>query len=158
MVEAGAKEISEADMLRAILTGHEEIKKLVAFQKQIVAEIGKEKRVFPIAETGEDVKAAVRADFFDRCAWAFEAFDRHERSAREEQVKQEAHELYAERFEGRLNEVDDALYYLNKEIMREKILEKGVRPDGRSLTQIRPIWCETGVLPRVHGSGRVHPR
>ena len=153
MVEAGAKEISEADMLRAILTGHEEIKKLVAFQKQIVAEIGKEKRVFPIAETGEDVKAAVRADFFDRCAWAFEAFDRHERSAREEQVKQEAHELYAERFEGRLNEVDDALYYLNKEIMRTKILEKGVRPDGRSLTQIRPIWCETGVLPRVHGSG-----
>lgn len=84
MVEAGAKEISEADMLRAILTGHEEIKKLVAFQKQIVAEIGKEKRVFPVAETGEDVKAAVRADFFDRCAWAFEAFDRHERSAREE--------------------------------------------------------------------------
>lgn len=84
MVEAGAKEISEADMLRAILTGHEEIKKLVAFQKQIVAEIGKEKRVFPIAETGEDVKAAVRVDFFDRCAWAFEAFDRHERSAREE--------------------------------------------------------------------------
>lgn len=158
MVEAGAKEISEADMLRAILTGHEEIKKLVAFQKQIVAEIGKEKRVFPVAETGEDVKAAVRADFFDRCAWAFEAFDRHERSAREEQVKQEAHELYAERFEGRLNEVDDALYYLNKEIMRTKILEKGVRPDGRSLTQIRPIWCETGVLPRVHGSGRVHPR
>ena len=153
MVEAGAKEISEADMLRAILTGHEEIKKLVAFQKQIVAEIGKEKRVFPIAETGEDVKAAVRTDFFDRCAWAFEAFDRHERSAREDQVKQEAHELYAERFEGRLNEVDDALYYLNKEIMRTKILEQGVRPDGRSLTQIRPIWCETGVLPRVHGSG-----
>ena len=153
MVEAGAKEIGEADMLRAILTGHEEIKKLVAFQKQIVAEIGKEKRVFPIAETGEDVKAAVRADFFDRCAWAFEAFDRHERSAREDQVKQEAHELYAERFEGRLNEVDDALYYLNKEIMRTKILEQGVRPDGRSLTQIRPIWCETGVLPRVHGSG-----
>ena len=153
MVEAGAKEISEADMLRAILAGHEEIKKLVAFQKQIVAEIGKEKRVFPIAETGEDVKAAVRADFFDRCAWAFEAFDRHERSAREDQVKQEAHELYAERFEGRLNEVDDALYYLNKEIMRTKILEQGVRPDGRSLTQIRPIWCETGVLPRVHGSG-----
>ena len=64
MVEAGAKEISEADMLRAILTGHEEIKKLVAFQKQIVAEIGKEKRVFPIAETGEDVKAAVRADCY----------------------------------------------------------------------------------------------
>ena len=52
-----------------------------------------------------------------------------------------------------MSAVDDALYVLNKEIMRKKILEQGVRPDGRSLTQIRPIWCEVGVLPRVHGSG-----
>ena len=52
-----------------------------------------------------------------------------------------------------MSKVDDALYYLNKEIMRKKILEEGVRPDGRSLTQIRPIWCETGVLPRTHGTG-----
>ena len=153
MVEAGAKEISEADMLRAILTGHEEIKKIVAFQKQIVAEIGKEKRDFPVFETGADIKAAVREDFLGRCEWAFEAFDRHERSAREKQVKIEAHEKYAEQFAGRMSEVDDALYYLNKEVMRKKILEQGVRPDGRSLTQIRPIWCETGVLPRTHGTG-----
>ncbi len=153
MVEAGAKEISEADMLRAILTGHEEIKKLVAFQKQIVAEIGKPKKDFPVFETGADVKEAVRADFYGRCEWVFEAFDRHERGDREKIVSQEAHEKYAEQFEGRMNEVDDALYYLDKEIMRKKILEQGVRPDGRSLTQIRPIWCETGVLPRTHGTG-----
>ena len=153
MVEAGAKEISEEDMLRAILTGHEEIKKLVAFQKEIVAEIGKEKRAFPIFETGEDVKEAVRADFLSRVEWAFEAFDRHERSDREKVVENEAHELYAERFEGRMGEVDDALYALKKEVMRRKIIEQGVRPDGRSLTQIRPIWCEAGVLPRTHGSG-----
>ena len=127
-------------MLRAILTGHEEIKKLVAFQKQIVAEIGKPKRDFPVIETGEDVKAAVCEDFYGRCEWVFEAFDRHERGDREKIVSAEAHEKYAERFEGRMNEVDDALYYLNKEIMRKKILEQGVRPDGRSLTQIRPIW------------------
>ena len=153
MVEAGAKEISEEDMLRAILTGHEEIKKIVAFQKEIVAEIGKEKREFPIFETGEDVKEAVRADFLGRVEWAFEAFDRHERSDRETVVENEAHEMYAERFEGRMGEVDDALYYLKKEVMRRKIIEQGVRPDGRSLTQIRPIWCEAGVLPRTHGSG-----
>ena len=153
MVEAGAKEISEEDMLRAILTGHEEIKKIVAFQKEIVAEIGKEKREFPVFETGEDVKEAVRADFLGRVEWAFEAFDRHERSDREKVVENEAHEMYAERFEGRMGEVDDALYYLKKEVMRRKIIEQGVRPDGRSLTQIRPIWCETGVLPRTHGSG-----
>ena len=153
MVEAGAKEISEEDMLRAILTGHEEIKKLVAFQKQIVAEIGKEKREFPVFETGADVKEIVRSEFLGRIEWAFEAFDRHERSAREKVVETEAHEKYAEQFEGRLNEVDDALYALKKEVMRKKIIEQGVRPDGRSLTQIRPIWCETSVLPRTHGTG-----
>ena len=153
MVEAGAKEISEEDMLRAILTGHEEIKKLVAFQKQIVAEIGKEKREFPVFETGADVKEVVRAEFMDRVEWAFEAFDRHERSAREDVIAKEAHEKYAEQFEGRMNEVDDALYYMKKEVMRRKIIEDGVRPDGRNLTQIRPIWCETGVLPRTHGTG-----
>ena len=152
MVEAGAKEISEEDMLRAILTGHEEIKKIVAFQKEIVAEIGKEKREFPVFETGEDVKEVVRADFLGRIEWAFEAFDRHERSDREKVVETEAHEKYAERFEGRMGEVDDALYYLKKEVMRRKIIEQGVRPDGRTLTQIRPIWCEAG-LPRTHGSG-----
>ena len=153
MVEAGAKEISEDDMLRAILTGHEAIKKIVQFQKEIVAEIGKEKREFPVAETGADVKEAVHTDFLGRMEWAFEAFDRHERGAREKVVAAEAHEKYAEKFDGRMAEVDDALYYLSKEVMRRKILENGVRPDGRSLTQIRPIWCETGVLPRVHGSG-----
>ncbi len=153
MVEAGAKEISEEDMLRAILTGHEEIKKIVSFQKAIVAEIGKEKKEFPVAETGDDVKEAVHRDFLGRMEWAFEAFDRHERGERERTVSAEAHEKYAEQFEDRMAEVDDALYYLSKEVMRRKILDKGIRPDGRSLTQIRPIWCETGVLPRVHGSG-----
>ena len=153
MVEAGAKEISEDDMLRAILTGHEEIKKLVAFQKQIVAEIGKEKREFPVFETGADVKEVVRGEFMDRVEWAFEAFDRHERSAREKVIELEAHEKYAEQFAGRMGEVDDALYYMKKEVMRRKIIEDGVRPDGRTLTQIRPIWCETGVLPRTHGTG-----
>ena len=153
MVEAGAKEISEEDMLRAILSGHEEIKKLVAFQKQIVSEIGKEKRDFPVFETGEDIKEAVHRDFLDRTEWAFEAFDRHERGDRENVVKAEAHEKYAEQFADRMNEVDDALYYLDKEVMRRKIIDKGVRPDGRGLTDIRPIWSEVSVLPRVHGSG-----
>ena len=153
MVEAGAKEISEDDMLRAILTGHEEIKKLVAFQNQIVSEIGKEKKDFPVYETGEDIKEAVHRDFLERTEWVFEAFDRHERGDRENVVKEEAHEKYAELFADRMNEVDDALYYLDKEVMRRKIIDKGIRPDGRGLTDIRPIWSEVSVLPRVHGSG-----
>ena len=152
MVEAGAKEVSEELMLKAILFAHEEIKRLVAFQEQIVAEIGKPKLDLPIVKTGEDVTAAVREKFYDRCVWSFDTFDRHERQAREDQVKAEAHEAFAEQFEGRMSEVDDALYYLDKEIMRKKILDDGVRPDGRTLRQVRPLWCETGILPRPHGS------
>ena len=152
MVEAGAKEISEADMLRAILTGHEEIKKLVAFQKQIVAEIGKEKVEVPLNVTGDDVKQAVREFAYDKCVWVFDTFNRQERQAREAQVKQETIEALAEQFPEREAEIADALYYLNKEVMRKKIIEQGIRPDGRGVTEIRPIWCEVGVLPRVHGS------
>ncbi len=152
MVEAGAKEISEKTMLDAILYAHEEIKKIVAFQEKIVAEIGKPKKEYPLSLTGQDVADAVRAFAYDRCVWSFDTFDRHERQAREEQVKQEVQAHFAETFAGRANEVGDALYYLNKEIMRKKILENGVRPDGRGLREVRPIWAETSVLPRPHGS------
>ncbi len=152
MVEAGAKELSEDTMLDAILFGHEEIKKLVAFQKQIVAEIGKEKKVVPLISTGDDITAAVREFAYDKCVWVFETFDRKERQAREAQVKEETIAALSAQFEGREDEITDALYYLNKEVMRAKILNEGIRPDGRKVTEIRPIWCEVGVLPRVHGS------
>ena len=152
MVEAGAKEVPEELMLRAILFGHEEIKKLVAFIEGIQQEIGKEKAEVALITTGEDVKAAVREYAYDKCRWVFETTDRHERQEREAQVKAECEEHFAEQFEGRLSEVDDALYYLNKEIMRARILTEGIRPDGRGLTDVRPIWCEVGILPRTHGS------
>lgn len=152
MVEAGAEEVTEEQMLQAIMLAHDEIKKIVAFIDSIQAEIGKEKSQVTLVVTGDDVKAAVREYAYDKCCWVFETTDRHERQAREAQVKAETAEHFAEQFEGRMSEVADALYYLNKEIMRKKILEKGVRPDGRGLTDIRPIWCEVGVLPRTHGS------
>ena len=152
MVEAGAREVPEELMLRAILFGHEEIKKLVAFIEGIRQEIGKEKAEVALITTGEDVKAAVREYAYDKCRWVFETTDRHERQEREAQVKAECEEHFAEQFEGRMGEVDDALYYLNKEIMRARILTEGVRPDGRGLTDVRPIWCEVGILPRTHGS------
>ena len=153
MVEAGAKEVSEEVMLGAILFAHEEIKKIVAFIAQIRDEIGVEKKEFPLQLPGEDVKAAVREYAYDKVAWMFETFDRQERNAREAQVKAEVAEHFAELFEGREVEVGDALYAIQKEIMRRHIIDNGVRPDGRKLTEIRPIWCEVGVLPRPHGSG-----
>lgn len=151
MVEAGANEVSEETMLRAILLAHEEIKKIVALQEQIAAEIGSEKSEVVMALTGEDIKEAVRAYAFDKCKWVFDTFDRHERQAREAQVKNEVFEHFTQ-FEDRRNEIADALYAMNKEIMRTRILQEGVRPDGRKLNQVRPIWCEVGTLPRPHGS------
>ena len=152
MVEAGAKELSEDTMLDAILFGHEEIKKLVAFQKEIIAEIGKEKQVVPLITTGDDIKAAVREFAYDKCVWTFETFDRKERQSREAQTKEETLAALAPQFPERESEIEDALYYLNKEVMRAKILNEGIRPDGRKVTEIRPIWCDVGVLPRTHGS------
>ena len=152
MVEAGAKEVSEELMLNAILYGHEEIKKIVAFIENIKSEIGKEKADVALITTGDDVKQAVRDFAYDKCEWVFEAYDRKERQGREEQINAECAEHFAEQFAGREAEVQDALYYLRKEVMRKKIIEKGVRPDGRQLTEVRPIWCEVGILPRTHGS------
>ncbi len=152
MVEAGAKEVSEKTMLDGIMFAHGHIKTLVEFQEKIVAEIGKAKKEFPLSLTGEDIKAAVREFAYDKCVWSFDTFDRSERQTREEQVKAEVQAHFAEQFAGRAGEIGDALYYLNKEIMRKKILDDGVRPDGRKLTEVRPIWCETSVLPRPHGS------
>ena len=153
MVEAGAKEVSEEVMLGGILFAHEEVKKIVEFINGIVAEIGKPKKEFPLQLPGDDVKQAVREYAYDKVEWMFETFDRAERNAREEQVKAEVSERFAEPFEGRETEVGDALYAIEKEVMRRHIIDKGVRPDGRKLTEVRPIWCEVGVLPRTHGSG-----
>lgn len=152
MVEAGAKEVSEEVMLEAILYAHEEIKKIIAFQEQIISEIGKPKAEVTLVVTGDDIKQAVRAYAYDMCVNTFATFVREERHTREEETKQNTLKHFADVFPGRENEVADALYYLNKEIMRKKILDEGIRPDGRKVTEVRPIWCETGILPRAHGS------
>ena len=152
MVEAGANEVSEDAMMDAILYAHESIKELVAFQEKIVAEIGKPKKDYPLVTTGEDVKAAVREYAYDKCVYTYETTVRKERQAREAEVKADVMNHFAEQFEGREGEVADALYYLNKEVMRRNILDKGIRADGRTVEEVRPIWCEVGILPRTHGS------
>jgi len=152
MVEAGAKEISEEVMLEGIMYAHEEIKKLIAFQETIIAEIGKPKANVKLFVTAQDIKDAVREYAYDKCAYIFETFVREERQEREKAAKEDILAHFADVFPGREKEVDDAVYYLNKEIMRKKIIEQGIRPDGRTVTEVRPIWCEVGILPRTHGS------
>ena len=153
MVEAGANEVSEQTMLDAIMFAHEEIKKQVAFQLEMKAQIGK-----PVAEyvsylPKEDVAEAVREYAYDKLVKALDTFDRETRQQNQEQVDIDVKEHFAEIFPDREREIGDVLYKLTKEIVRGKILNDGVRPDGRKLTEIRPIWCEVGVLPRVHGTG-----
>ena len=152
MVEAGAKEVSEEVMLEGIMYAHEEIKKLIAFQETIIAEIGKPKAIVKLFVTAQDIKDAVREYAYDKCAYTFETYVREERQEREKAAKEDILAHFAAIFPGREKEVDDAVYYLNKEIMRKKIIEQGIRPDGRSVTEVRPIWCEVGILPRTHGS------
>jgi polyribonucleotide nucleotidyltransferase len=152
MVEAGAKEVSEEVMLGGILFAHEEIKKIVALQEQIIAELGVAKREFPLMLPGDDVKAAVREYAMDKVKNVFATFDRAERQVREAELKADVKAHFAETFPDRGGEVGDALYSLQKEVMRRRIIDEGIRPDGRKLTEVRPIWCETSVLPRAHGS------
>ncbi len=153
MVEAGANEVTEEEMLGAILFGHEEIKKIVAWIETIVADCGKPKKEIEIYHPGDDVVDAVREFASEKMDYCLEAYDRYERQDRENALDKEIAEMFGEQFEGREREVADALYALKKEKVRRKILDKGIRPDGRALTEIRPIWCEVGVLPRVHGTG-----
>ena len=134
-------------MMDAILYGHDFIKELVEFQEKIVAEIGKPKSEFPLITTGDDVKAAVREYALEKCEYIYSTYVRKERHARDAEVSADVAAHFADILPGREGEVADALYYLGKEVMRRKILEQGIRPDGRAVDEVRPIWCEVGVLP-----------
>ncbi len=153
MVEAGAKEVDDEVMIKGILFGHEEIKKQCAFIEQIVAEVGKKKVEIELYHVPQDLDDAVRAYAGVKLDWALDTFDREERQDRQDQVEKECLEHFADIYPDMAREIKDSLYYITKEKVRAKITFDGVRPDGRKLTEIRPIWCEHGILPRVHGTG-----
>ncbi len=152
MVEAGANIISEKEMLDAILFGHEEIKKIITWIEGIQEACGKAKQEVHLYLPSDEVKAAVFEWADKKMDYVLDTFDRTEREARDDALNKEALEHFADIFPDDLSSVGDALYALKKVKVRAKILDKGIRPDGRSLTEIRPIWCEHGILPRVHGS------
>ncbi|MDY2971386.1 MAG: polyribonucleotide nucleotidyltransferase [Eubacteriales bacterium] len=152
MVEAGANIISEKEMLDAILFGHEEIKKIITWIEGIQEACGKAKQEVHLYLPSDEVKAAVFEWADKKMDYVLDTFDRTEREARDDVLNKEAIEHFADIFPDDLSSVGDALYALKKVKVRAKILDKGIRPDGRSLTEIRPIWCEHGILPRVHGS------
>ena len=153
MVEAGADEVSEEVMLDAIFFGHEEIKKLVEFIDEIVAEVGKPKKELVIKQIPEDIDAAVRAYATGRMQEAIHTFDKLERLDNMDAVEVETKEHFAEIYPDNEKDIAAVLYNITKESVRNMILDEGIRPDNRKTTEIRPVWCETGLLPRVHGSG-----
>ena len=153
MVEAGADEVSEEVMLDAIFFGHEEIKKLVEFIDEIVAEVGKPKKELVLKQIPEDIDAAVRAYATGRMQEAIHTFDKLERLDNMDAVEVETKKHFAEIYPDNEKDIAAVLYNITKESVRNMILDEGIRPDNRKTTEIRPVWCETGLLPRVHGSG-----
>ena len=153
MVEAGADEVPEDVMLDAIFFGHDEIKKLVEFIDEIVAEVGKPKKELVINQVPEDIDTAVRDYATGRMQEAIHTFDKLERLDNMDAVEVETKEHFAEIYPDNEKDIAAVLYNITKESVRNMILDEGIRPDNRKTTEIRPVWCETGLLPRVHGSG-----
>ena len=154
MVEAGAKEVSEKQMLDGIMFGHEEIKKIVRFIKDVKAKIGKpvsEKIVYETIDP--ELEKDVREFATPLIEKALCEFDRQKRQKNQDEANEEIQAHFAEKYPEQTKQIGDVVYKITKETVRSKILNEGVRPDGRKTTEIRPIWNEVGVLPRVHGSG-----
>ncbi len=153
MVEAGADEVPEGVMLDAIFYAHEEIKKIVRFINEIVAEVGKPKMDINFVKAPEDLEEAVREFAMPKMRDALHTADKLERLDKIDAVEVETQERFAESFPEMEKDIANLLFSITKECMRAMILDEGVRIDDRKLDEIRPIWCETGLLPRVHGTG-----
>ena len=156
MVEGEMKEVSEADMLEAIKVAHEEIKKHCRIQKELMHELGTDgaKREYPHDVEDEELRKAVEAACYDKCyAFAKEAKPKHEREAGFKAIKEEfLATIPEEELEEKAPLVERYYHNVEKEAMRNLILDEGIRLDGRHCAEVRPIWCEVGYLPYAHGS------
>ena len=159
MVEAGAKEVSEEDMLAALMFGHEQIKKLCAFQEEIVAACGKEKREIELYAVDETINSEVRANFEAQIRAAVSIKEKLERYGKIDDLTDEAAEMIAnkeyESEKDQNNAVKQAREIcrgIEADEVRRLIIEDKVRPDGRQIDEIRPLNSQVDLLPRVHGS------
>ncbi|WP_026393169.1 polyribonucleotide nucleotidyltransferase [Acetobacterium malicum] len=153
MVEAGANEVSEELMLEAILLAHEEIKKIVAFQEEIIAVVGKEKQVYTLFTPAEEIKAEIVAFLGDQLSTAVKTADKLERLDNIEATKNLVKEHFSETYPNQGNEIDEVLNSLVKKEIRRMILEDRIRPDNRKMDEIRQITAKIDFLERPHGSG-----
>ena len=158
MVEAGAKELPEEVILESILFGHEEIKKLVAFQEEITAKVGKEKMIPELFHPAEEIDAAVREIAPEKIDAAIRNPDKLAREAAVSEVKEEIttqllEKFSEEEFPNAEKEIAEVLHKVEKDVVRKMITHEKIRPDGREIEEVRPISCEVGLFARTHGSG-----
>lgn len=155
MVEAGADEVADEKVLEAILFAHEEIKKIVEFIENIVSEVGHEKAVVELHIPCEELEAKVNEFARLKMREAVKTVEKMERTEKMDAVSAEtlAHfEETLEDFEEVAGDIEDILHAIIKDEVRSLIVDENVRPDNRALDEIRNIWCETGMIPRTHGS------
>ena len=155
MVEAGAQEVDESVVLEGILFAHEEIKKIVAFIENIVAEVGHEKSVTELHLPSEEIRELVNNFAREKMREAVKTPEKMERTEKMDAVSAETLEHFEaelENFEEVAGDIEDVLHDIIKDEVRSLIVDDNIRPDNRALNEIRPIWCETGMIPRTHGS------
>ena len=153
MIEAGAKEIDNETMLKAIMTGHEENVKMVKFINSVVAEIGKPKFEYEKIEVPEDMFEAIKEFAIEDVRKALDTDDKNVRDAALQPIIEAIHEKFDEQYEENTAKIDEAIYKLQKYVVRRWLIDDGKRVDGRGLNEIRPLAAEVGLLPRAHGSG-----
>ena len=160
MVESSAKEVSEEDMLEALMYGHEAVKELIAFEEKIVNEIGVEKKEYPIIKIDEEINSKVRDLITVRMINAIQIEEKLARQDKIDELHQEVlekfEELYKEKEEKEreeiLKQVEQVLNNIEYEEVRRLITEEHIRPDGRKVDEIRPLDSQVDILPRTHGS------
>ncbi len=153
MIEAGGDEIPEETMINAINFGFQECQKLVAFQEEARAKFGKEKIVPELHKVDEEIENDVRAFAYDMLKEAMYTTSKGDRNLLVDEIKEKINEEFGEKYEDRMADVGEVVYNLQKEIVRHMMLVDKKRPDGRAFDEIRPISCETSLLPRTHGTG-----
>ena len=152
MVEAGANELPEETIVEAIRQGHEVIGQIVNLQQDLVAKAGKPKKPYAAPETDTELAKTVAGFVRARFLEASGIGNKAERSLALEAIKSDMLAELVPKYPERSKELNEFFEKEEKRFVRTQILEKGIRPDGRGLTEVRPIWCQTSVLPRVHGS------
>jgi polyribonucleotide nucleotidyltransferase len=152
MVEAGAREVSEETLVEALARAHDRIREIIAMVDELVGKVGKPNMEYPHVGVPAEIKQAVAEFAADRIDQVFRESDKAQRDDQVDKLRAEVVAQLTPRFPDRVGDIGGAFESVLKTAVRRAVLDQGIRPDGRRTDEIRPIWCEVGVLPRAHGS------